>query len=99
MKANKTRAGLGGSVRNLASLAFDQDGNLYTTGHNGQSRRNLTEGIAVKVTLDEKDAQFQDVKKTATTMQMIKLGVYIDAQNAGTITFKNVPVQWDVTPQ
>lgn len=53
----------------------------------------------MKVTLDEKDAQFQDVKKTATTMQMIKLGVYIDAQNAGTITFKNVPVQWDVTPQ
>lgn len=99
MIANKTSAGFGGSVRNVASVAVDQDGNLYNTGTNGQYRRNLTEGIAVKVTLDEKDAQFQDVKKTATTMQMIKLGVYIDAQNAGTITFKNVPVQWDVTPQ
>lgn len=98
MIANRTSAGFGGSVKNVASVAVDQDGNLYNTGTNGQYRRNLTEGIAVKVTLDEKDAQFQNVKKTATTMQMIRLGVFIDPQNSGTITFKNVPVQWDVDP-
>ena len=32
-------------------------------------------------------------------LQQIRLGCHINAQNRGMITFKDVPVQWDVQPQ
>ena len=53
----------------------------------------------MKVALDGKEEQFPDVKKTAKTLRQIRLGCHINAQNRGMITFKDVPVQWDVQPQ
>lgn len=99
MLANEKRIGLGGTMNGEKTMAVDQDGNSYITGTMGQFYKDVTEGIAVKVTLDDKYGEFADVKKTAKVMQVIKLGCYINAANRGMITFKDVPVLWDVTPQ
>lgn len=99
MKANKSRIGFGGSINNEKTMAVDQDGNAYITGTLGQYFKDVTEGIAVKVTLDDQYGVFTDVKKTAKVMQVIKLGCFVDQTNKGMITFKDVPVLWDVAPQ
>ena len=99
MKANKSRIGFGGSINSEKTMAVDQDGNAYITGTLGQYFKDVTEGIAVKVTLDDQYGAFTDVKKTAKVMQVIKLGCYVNVANRGMITFKDVPVLWDVAPQ
>lgn len=99
MLANVSRIGFGGTMNGEKTMAVDQDGNSYLTGTMGQYYSDVTEGVAVKVALDQKYGVFTDVKKTAKTMQVIKFGCYINAANRGMITFKNVPINWDVTPQ
>ena len=90
MLANKASVGLGGAVDNVKSMAVDQDGNF---------RKPLTEGVAVKVALDDADAHYRDVPRSVRQMQIIKVGAFIDPQAKGMITFKNVPVVWDAEPQ
>ncbi len=99
MIANKTKASFGGELGKGKSMAVDQDGNAYYMKTMGQYPYDLTEGLFVKVTLNNKDAHFADVKKTATTMQMIRLAVYIDPAHQGIVTFRNVPVKWDEDPK
>ena len=99
MKANKSRIGFGGSINSEKTMAVDQDGNSYLTGTMGQYFKDVTEGIAIKVALDDQYGVFTDVKKTAKVMQVIKLGCYVNAANRGMITFKDVPVLWNVAPQ
>lgn len=99
MKANESRILFGGQINGAKTMAVDQDGNAYVTTAFGQFPKDVVEGVAVKVALDGKEEQFPDVKKTAKTLQQIRLGCHINAQNRGMITFKNVPVQWDVQPQ
>ena len=48
--------------------------------------------------LDGTYTRFENVKKTAKVMQVLKLGLYVDAAIRGYITMKNVPIQWDVEP-
>ena len=98
MIANKSSIGLGGGINSSTALAVDQDGNAYKMGTMGQFTKSVTEGIAVKIILNEKDACFLDVKKTAKTFQMLRFGVFVDSSNKGMLTFKNVPIQWDVEP-
>ena len=99
MKANESRILFGGQINGAKTMAVDQDGNAYVTTAFGQFPKDGVEGVAVKVALDGKEEQFPDVKKTAKTLQQIRLGCHINAQNRGMITFKDVPVQWDVQPQ
>lgn len=99
MIMNKTSIQLGGTFNGVKTMAVDQDGNSYLTNTSSQSVKEVTEGMFVKVRLDDRDAQFQDVRKTAKTMQMIRMGCYVDAANRGIVTFHNVPVQWDVEPE
>lgn len=99
MKANESRILFGGEIDGAKTMAVDQDGNAYVTTAFGQYPKDVVEGVAVKVALDGKEEQFPDVKKTAKTLRQIRLGCHINAQNRGMITFKDVPVQWDVQPQ
>lgn len=99
MIMNKEKVGLGGAINNVKMMAVDQDGNSYLTNTDGQYPKPVAEGLAVKVKLDDKDARFQDVRKTATTMQMIRMGCHIDATHKGVVTFRDVPVLWDVEPE
>lgn len=106
MIANKSRVGLGGeenfpsASQAVKTMCVDQDGNTYFT-YGGMSSEyfDVTEGIYVKINLgDRRNTTFIDVKKSAIELQVIKLAVYVDAGNRGHITFKNVPVQWNVKP-
>ncbi len=99
MIANKAKINLGGTMNNVKTMAIDQDGNAYFTDAFAQVPKDVTEGVAVKVKLDGKNERFLDVKKTAVTLQQIKLNCYIDAANRGVIVFKNVPVTWDAPAQ
>ena len=41
---------------------------------------------------------FADVKKTATTIQQLQIGISASYDDTGLIVLKNVPIQWDVEP-
>jgi len=100
MILNKPTVKFGGSVNNAKTMAVDQDGNSYLTKYSGVSTEvPVTEGMFVKVKLDNERCSFVDVKKSATTMQMIRIACWIDVDHNGMITFKNVPVKWDVEPE
>lgn len=99
MKLNKTSVLLSGNEYGNKTMAVDADGNAYQTSAMGGTRRDVTEGIFVKVKIDDPQQQFADVKKSVKEFQLVKLSVYIDPQHRGAITFKNVPVLWDVEPE
>lgn len=99
MKLNKTSVLLSGNENGNKTMAVDADGNAYQTSAMGGTRRDVTEGIFVKVKVDDPQQQFKDVKKSVKEFQLVKLSVYIDPQHRGAITFKNVPVLWDVEPE
>ena len=104
MIANEPRVILGGQEsfptgsQAVKTMCVDQDGNTYFT--DGSSEYfDVTEGIYVKISLgSRRSTTFVDIKKSATELQVIKLAVYVDAKNRGHITFRNVPIQWDVKP-
>ena len=97
MKANEEYVSLGGNegFPNQAStklLGIDQDGQTYIAD-GGSERYNVTEGVFIKVDLGaHQGTTIQNVKKTATTLQVLKVPVYIDAKNRGYLTFRDVPV-------
>ena len=100
MKANEEYVSLGGNegFPNQPStklLGIDQDGNTYIAD-GGSERYNVTEGVFVKIDLGaHQGTTMLNVKKTATTLQVLKVPVYIDAKNRGYLTFKDVPVEWE----
>ena len=49
----------------------------------------------MKIPLKDSDAVI-DVKRTATTIQQLQIGVSTSYDNTGLIILKNVPIQWDV---
>ena len=106
MIANEPRLSLGGQEsfptgsQTVKTMCVDQDGNTYfTDGGMSSESFDVTEGIYVKINLgSRRNTTFVDIKKSATELQVVKLAVYVDARNRGHITFKNVPIQWDVKP-
>lgn len=98
MLANKSRISLSGGIQGGKTMAVDQDGNTYFSKYTVSDERQVTEGVFVNVKLDSERGRFVDVKKTATTLQLIKLACFIDSDHHGFIQFKDVPVKWDVEP-
>lgn len=96
MKLNKSKIGLGGTESGAKTMAVDYDGNSYFTDSMASQNCDVTEGIPVKVKVDGKFHQFQDVKKSVQAFQIMKVSVYIDASHRGQITLHDIPVQWDV---
>ena len=99
MIANKSEIKFGGMVNNVTAIAVDQDGNTYKTNGPGWYAKQVAEGMVVKVVVDESSTRFKDVKKTAKTLQLVRLGASVDYQNQGVLTFKNGPIIWDQEPQ
>lgn len=80
----------------VGAVAFDQDGNTYKPEYYNISHEyDVTEGVFVKIIPDD-GWIFKDVKKTATHFDVMKMGVWAGYQKEGVVTFKNVPIQWDV---
>ena len=105
MIADKSRIGLGGvgdfpnSDLRSVTMFVDQDGESYTPdGGTTSDSFDVSEGVYVKLKIDGTYTRFENVKKTAKVMQVLKLGLYVDAAIRGYITMKNVPIQWDVEP-
>lgn len=98
MKLNKSKIGLCGTEGGGKTIAVDYDGNSYFTNSMASQNCDVTEGIPVKVKVDDATHQFQDVKKSVQAFQVMKVSVYIDASNRGQITLRDIPVQWDVEP-
>lgn len=89
----------GSSVKGVEMLAVDQAGNTYSPAISVWTSKPVTEGLFVKMTLDGNSHVFKNVKKSATSMQLIRLTVSANNDPKGVVCFKNVPVQWDVTPE
>lgn len=96
MKLNKSSVSFGGKKSDLSTMATDADGNVYKMKSNIYHSFDVEEGTYVKVTLND-GAEFVDVRKSATMFQSLKLFCHADYDgHEALITFKNVPVQWDV---
>lgn len=99
MIANKTTMGIGGWHDGAATSGVDQDGNMYKQDRMASCQFDVTEGVYVKLKMDGQDAWLCDVKKTAKTLQVLRVSVYVDPSNRGFVTFKDVPILWDQKPE
>lgn len=96
MIANLTSIRFGVNVDN-PGLMVDQDGNTYKTQESaGWYNYPVTEGVLMKLPVTK--TWFTDVKKTATTIQQLQIGISASYNDTGLIVLKNVPIQWDVEP-
>ena len=98
MIANKSSIKFGGTgPGNVIPKAIDTDGNAYDTKFKGNvsQEHNVVEGTFVKIKLDD-NCEFKDVKKSTTTLQILKMPFWLGYEQEGVITIKDVPVQWDV---
>ncbi len=99
MKAPKESALFGSSIQNKKMIAADSQGKVYNIDSSGAMRYDTPEGIPVVIKMIEPSMMFMDIKKDVDQMQVVKLGINIDAYQQGNITLKNVPIFWDVEPE
>lgn len=96
VKMNLNRQTIGfGCVNGGKAVAIDCDGNVYNIDASGHFNHDVAEGSFVTLRLDNPGLVFLDVKKNVKMMQQVKLGVFIDQEHQGVITFKDIPVRWD----
>ena len=94
MIANKSNIRFGVNSE-FPGLMIDQDGNTYKTQESaGWYDYPVTEGVYMKMPVTK--TWFADVKKTATTIQQLQIGISASYDDTGLIILKNVPIQWDV---
>lgn len=97
MIANETKLRIGSSSFDHQAILVDGEGNTSKLSA-GWYNWDVTEGIYVKLKLDK--YQFPDVRKTATTAQVLSIGIATDNNpGGGLLTLRNVPIQWDVEPE
>lgn len=96
MKVNKPQIRLG-SVNNTAMMAVTPDGKIYKPelNLNGVYPKDVVEGTAVTIPLDDHDMIINNIPLGTTTFQTIKLGVMVDPTHKETLTFSNVPIKWE----
>ena len=95
----KESTSFGSEVKSQKMIAVDNSGKVYNVDASGQIPYDTPEGLMVQVVLDNPALMFKDIKKNVNMMQQVKLGVFSDKDNQGNVTFSNVPVFWDQTPE
>lgn len=95
---NEQTLSFGGRRDNAPCYMIDGDGNKYEM-ESGWYNFTVTEGMYVKINLKDKGLVFKDVKKTASTIQLIRLTAGGSFNDGCAILFRNVPIQWDVEPE
>lgn len=88
-----------GCVRNDKMVALGGSGTLYNIDASGGFRYDVVEGMPVTVKLDEQGLHFLNVKKSDAVMTQVKVGVMLDNEHWGVVTFKNLPILWDQSPE
>lgn len=98
MIANLTQLRLGGNS-SYPAIMVDQDDNAYKMKvGTGWYTYDVTEGVYMKVQLKESN-EFADVKKTATTIKQLQLGISTSYDDTGLLMLNNVPIHWDEMPE
>lgn len=97
-KTEKQNALFGSSVQNQKMLAVDNAGNVYNIDGGGGIRYDTPQDIPVKVVIDHPQLQFMNVSKSLNIMPVVKIGISLDAYRQGNLTFKNLPIFWDISP-
>jgi hypothetical protein len=98
MIANLTQLRLGGNS-SYPAIMVDQDDNAYKMKvDTGWYTYDVTEGVYMKVKLKETN-EFADVKKTATTIKQLQLGISTSYDDTGLLVLNNVPIHWDEMPE
>ena len=98
MIANLTQLRLGGNS-SYPAIMVDQDDNAYKMKvGTGWYTYDVTEGVYMKVQLKETN-EFADVKKTATTIKQLQLGISTSYDDTGLLVLNNVPIHWDEMPE
>lgn len=92
----KPSATFGSSIKNQKMLAVDGAGTVYNINSSGAFRYDTPQDVTVRIELSEPDLQFVNVSKTLTVMPVVKLGINIDAARQDNLTFRDVPIYWDV---
>lgn len=81
-----------------SSQAYDTKGNIFKEYHSGGESAPLPAGVPVKYTIK----RIEKVPSTLQAFELISSKWYLDAghhdQGKSKIEFRNVPIQWDVTP-
>lgn len=98
-KTRKESALFGSSINNQKMMAADDNGNVYNIDSSGAMRYDTPEDMVVKIVMSEPAMMFMDVKKSLSVMPVVKVGLNLDATTKGNLTFKNVPIYWDVDPE
>ncbi len=94
MIANKNSISFGVNSE-LPGLMIDQDGNTYQPQETaGWYPYSVAEGVYMNVSL-KGHTDFVDVKRTATTIQQLQVGISASYDDKGLIVLKDVPIQWD----
>ncbi|MDY6271321.1 MAG: hypothetical protein SPL43_08055 [Prevotella sp.] len=94
MIANLTSVRFGGNT-SYPAIMVDQDGNSYKMRSAvGWYSYDVTEGVYMKLELKE-NSEFVDVKKTATTIQQLQIGISTSYENTGLLVLRDVPIKWD----
>lgn len=98
-KTEKSSATFGSSIKNQKMVAVDRSGQVYNIDSSGAFRYDTPQDIPVKIELKEPGLQFVNVSKALGMMDVVKIGINIDANRQGNLTFNNVPIFWDVYPE
>ena len=91
--------GFGTGVAGQKMIAVDNNGKVYNVNSSGHIKYDTPEGLKVQIIIDNPNLMFTDIRKDVNMMQQVKLGVFSDKDNQGNVTFTNVPIYWDRTPE
>lgn len=98
LKEPKNRTNFGSSVRNQKMLAVDAAGNVYNIPASGTEPYDTPQDVPVIVNMGKPGIMFTNVSTDLKKMDVVKVGVFIDAYHQDNITLKNVPIEWNPTP-
>ena len=79
-------------------MAVTPDGKVYKPelNLNGVYPKDVVEGTAITIPLNDPDMVFPDIPLGTSMFQTVKLGVMVDPQHKETLTFHNVPIRWEL---
>ena len=90
---------IGSSIENKKMLASDNKGKIYNIDSSGAQRYDAPQDMTVQIVMEEPAMMFTNVSTDLEVMPMVSVGVSIDANHKGNLTFTNVPIYWNEEPE
>ncbi|MDE7427246.1 MAG: hypothetical protein K2M79_05550 [Muribaculaceae bacterium] len=99
LKEPKNKTNFGSSIRNQKMIAVDAAGNVYNIPASGSEPYDTPQDVPVIVNMGKPGIMFTNVSTDLKKMDLVKVGVFIDAYHQDNIIFKNFPIQWNPTEE